>query len=65
MLLHLAKFASMFGLKSAAGSYVKMQNECSLDAENPFFPQVGVSTSDDRGYLRQCRFYPATLRSVE
>lgn len=51
MLLHLAKFASMFGLKSSAGSYVKMQNECSLDTENPFCPQVGVSASDNRVYL--------------
>lgn len=65
MLLHLAKFASMFGLKSSAGSYVKMQNECSLDVENPFCPQVGVSASDTRVYLRQRKFYPTTFRSVE
>lgn len=48
MLPHLAKFASMFGLKSSAGSYEKMQNECSLDAENPFCAQVGVSAADSR-----------------
>lgn len=64
MLPHLAKFASMFGLKSSAGSYVKMQNECSLDAENPFCSQVGVSASDNRAYLRWRSFYPATFRSV-
>ena len=65
MLPHLAKFASMFGLKSSAGSYVKMQNECSLDVENPFCPQVGVSASDNRVYLRWRSFYPTSCSSVE
>lgn len=65
MLLHLAKFASMFGLKTSAGSYVKMQNEFSLDTENPFCPQVGVSASDNRVYLRRRSFYPTMLRSAE
>lgn len=58
MLPHLAKFANMFGLKSSAGSYAKMQNEFSLDAENPFCSQVGASAPgcslDGGGFTGQC-----------
>lgn len=43
MLVHLAKVAIMFGLRSSGGSYEKMRSEYYLDAENPFCPQVGVS----------------------
>lgn len=64
MLLHLAKFASMFGLKSSAGSYEKMQNECSLDSEHPFCPQVGVSVTVNGVQLGRRGFYLPTFRSV-
>lgn len=43
MLVHLAKVAIMFGLRSSGGSYEKMRSEYYLDVENPFCPQVGVS----------------------
>lgn len=43
MLVHLAKFAIMFGLRSSGGSYEKMRSEYYVDVENPFCPQVGVS----------------------
>lgn len=43
MLVHLAKFAIMFGLRSSSGSYEKMRSEYYLDVENPFCPQVGVT----------------------
>ena len=42
MLVHLAKVAIMFGLRSSGGSYEKMRSEYYLDVENPFCPQVGV-----------------------
>ncbi|KAF3695446.1 Serine/threonine-protein kinase TAO3 [Channa argus] len=40
MLVHLAKVAIMFGLRSSGGSYEKMRSEYHLDVENPFCPQV-------------------------
>uniref|UniRef100_A0AAQ4NPD3 non-specific serine/threonine protein kinase n=1 Tax=Gasterosteus aculeatus aculeatus TaxID=481459 RepID=A0AAQ4NPD3_GASAC len=40
MLVHLAKVAIMFGLRSSGGSYEKMRSEYYLDVENPFCPQV-------------------------
>lgn len=43
MLVHLAKVAIMFGLRSSGGSYEKMRSEYYLDVENPFCPQVGGS----------------------
>ena len=43
MLVHLAKVAIMFGLRSSGGSYEKMRSEYYLDVENPFCPEVGVS----------------------
>lgn len=61
MLLHLAKFASMFGLKSSAGSYEKMQNECSLDAENPFCAQVGVSERRRQGAAEAAGFLTSNI----
>ena len=45
MLVHLAKVAIMFGLRSSGGSYEKMRSEYYLDVENPFCPQVGVSVA--------------------
>lgn len=50
MLVHLAKVAIMFGLRSSGGSYEKMRSEYYLDVENPFCPQVGVS-----GIVRFCK----------
>ncbi|KAI3372579.1 hypothetical protein L3Q82_023053, partial [Scortum barcoo] len=40
MLVHMAKVAIMFGLRSSGGSYEKMRSEYYLDVENPFCPQV-------------------------
>lgn len=42
MLVHLAKVAIMFGLRSSGGSYEKMRSEYYVDVENPFCTQVGV-----------------------
>lgn len=41
MLVHLAKVAIMFGLRSSGGSYEKMRSEYQIDVENPFSLEVG------------------------
>lgn len=62
MLVHLAKVAIMFGLRSSGGSYEKMRSEYYLDVENPFCAQVGVSTA---GFLICFFFFSKTPKKKE
>lgn len=58
MLVHLAKVAIMFGLRSSGGSYEKMRSEYYLDVENPFCPQVGVSVA---GFAKEKKKWVSVL----